>query len=172
MVQTLWWGHAKLACDSAGETAGLQAVHGDAGGAERAEGPERAGDPGSEGAPEVGHGCSAGGAKAGQQLGPLRVRQLVPGTLLNTVSGVQPMRSGQRCKKKKKVTLTQPANHCLTGAVQRQIYIFLILFFSFVLYVFIFCRCVCNKVTEIKEAYRKAEDKTAVLVQFWLCWGP
>lgn len=50
---------------SAGETAGLRAIHRGARGAEWDEGPERARDPESEGAPEAGYGCSAGGAKAG-----------------------------------------------------------------------------------------------------------
>lgn len=53
------------ALSSAGETAGLRAIHRSARGAEWDEGPERAGDPESKGALEAGHGCSAGGAKAG-----------------------------------------------------------------------------------------------------------
>lgn len=57
----------------AGEAAGLQAVWGDARGARWGEGPQRARDPESEGAPEAGHGCSAGGTESGQQPGPLRV---------------------------------------------------------------------------------------------------
>lgn len=58
----------------AGEAAGLQAGRGDARGARWGEGPQRARDPESEGAPEAGHGCSAGGTESGQQPGPLRVR--------------------------------------------------------------------------------------------------
>lgn len=58
----------------AGEAAGLQAVWRDARGARWGEGPQRARDPESEGAPEAGHGCSAGETESGQQPGPLRVR--------------------------------------------------------------------------------------------------
>lgn len=57
----------------AGEAAGVRALRGEVHGAGRREGPQRARDPESEGVPEAGQGCSAGGTESGQQPGPLRV---------------------------------------------------------------------------------------------------
>lgn len=58
----------------AGEAAGVRALRGEVHGAGWREGPRRTRDPESEGAPEAGQGCSAGGTEPGQQPGPLRIR--------------------------------------------------------------------------------------------------
>lgn len=119
---------------SAGEAAGLWTIHGDARGAEWDEGAERARDPESKGALEAGHSCSAGGAKVGQQPGPLRVCCWYQ-------TGVEIV-----CK----VTLMQRTSHCLYYLLRGR-YLFIFSFFLFVL----FCRCVCAVVTESKRDTEK-----------------
>lgn len=109
----------------AGEAAGRRTLRGGDGAAERDEGPERARDPESEGAPEAGHGRSAGGAEAGKQPGPL--------------SGC--CRTGRQVRRRRLAIYVEIA----WGTR--------LMVMCFCLCVLWFCRCVRTTVTESNEVF-------------------